>query len=815
MKIRLAACVSLLALVAGNAWAQSSGVPQTGAAGPAAGESGTALDDVVVTGAKFGRTLKDTATSVGLLSAEDIEDQVLISAEDAYNQLVNVNVAGANNRFVIRGIPFDNVNGAGFGQLGTLYVDGVRLGDKSTAFGPDMLWDVRSVEVLRGAQSTLQGRNALAGAIYLNTNDPTYAFDARARVIAAEGDDYSASVAVGGPIIDDVLAFRLTADHHESRGFIYNPVLQEDADLVDDYQYRAKLLFQPTPALTVRGVVNYADINRSAAQSDTRALGADGFLPRSTSGASGFETGIAGQGDAGRRQTFGNIADYERNKTLAAAITVDYELSAAITLTSETTYEDTDDFEQDDGDTGVFNYTGLRSPTITLQNPFNIGDFDYVRSGVVPADPIGIQQEDFDLFSQELRLKYDAGGALRFLLGAYYTEEQEREANFTALVFRNVRPLIISTVRAQGLPAATATQFASFYAEDVALYTFNAQPVDVTNYAVYGEVDFELTDRLTLNAGLRYDNEENTSGVVNSGEVQGLANPATLPIAALRPLAVAVNAAIDPFVERSSTADLSFDAWLPKVGVRYDLDDSLTVGAVYQRAYRAGGVSVNVVRQIVTELAPEYTTNYEVYARKTLGDFGRISANAFYVDWKDQQVTVDLSTQQNDQVGANAGQSELYGFELEFEANVTPEFKLNGGLGYSHTEFVSFDIRLPSSTAGLGIAVDPGALDGLEGNSFAHAPEWSAVLAGSWTRGPVFATGSINFQDESFSDTGNTRVNDARTLVNLRAGYDFGRVRASVFARNVFDVDYVAGQDAFRPLLGDPRVVGVVLEARY
>jgi len=795
--------------------AQGTGVSQAGSTGTVTGEKATALDAVVVTGAKFGRTLKDSATSVGLLSSAAIEDQVLISAEDAYDQLVNVNVAGGNNRFVIRGIPFDNVNGAGFGQLGTLYVDGVRLGDKSTAFGPDMLWDVRSIEVLRGAQSTLQGRNALAGAIYLNTNEPTYSFDARARFIAAEGGDYSTSIAVGGPIIDDVLAFRLTADHRESRGFIYNPVLNEDADLIDDYQYRAKFLFEPTADLKVRAVINYADINRSAAASDTRTLGTDGFLPRSASRIPGFETGIAGQGSAGRRQTFGNVPDYERNKTLAGAVTVDYSVNAELKLTSETTYSDADDFEQDDADGGIFNYTGLVTPTIAVQNPYSIGTFDYVRSGSIAANPLAIQQEDFEIFSQEFRLKYDAGGRLRYLLGAYYTREREREANFTTLVFRNVRGLVIDAARAQRVPATTAAQFATFYPEDVALYTFNAQPVDVENYAAYAEVDLDLTDRLTVNAGLRYDSEDNTSGVVSSGELVGLANPATLPIPALRPLAAGINAAIDPFVESASTAELSFHAWLPKFGIRYDVDSSFTLGAVAQRAYRAGGVSVNAVRQLVTELAPEFTTNYEVYARKTLGSSGRISANAFYVDWKDQQVTVDLSTRPNDQVGANAGQSRLYGFELEFEANLTPEFKLNGGLGYSHTEFVSFDIRVPAATAGLGLAIDPAGLDRLEGNSFAYAPEWSAVLAGSWSRGPLFATGSVNFQDESFADTGNTRVNDARTLVNLRAGYDFGRVRASVFARNVFDVDYVAAQDAFRPLLGDPRVFGLVLEARY
>lgn len=813
MRVRLLTCVSVLALGAGALGVLGAGGAQ---AQEASAETKTdkTVDELVVTGEKFGRTLKDTATSVGVLTEKQIEAATLIDAQDAYDELVNVNMAGANNRFVIRGIPFDNVNGAGFGQLGVVYVDGVRMGDKSTAFGPDLLWDIRSIEVLRGAQSTLQGRNALAGAIYLNTNDPTWAWDARARVIGAE-QSWSASVAFGGPIVADKLAFRVAVDRRRSDGFIHDPIRDEDADVADDWQYRAKLLFEPTDKLTVRAVVNYADIDRSEAAADRRVLGADGFLPRNPSGVPGFENGAVATGAPARRQTYVDIDDYERNKTLAAALTADYAITDALTLTSETTYEDTDDFEQDDSDGGIFNYTGVPGPTIRLVNPFGIGDFELTRGGVVPTNPIAVQHEDFTIFSQELRLKYDADGRVRGLLGAYYTDEREREDNFTLLVFRNVRPLVAQTARGLGVSAAQANQFAALYSDDAPLYTFNSQPVDVTNYAFYGEGEFDVTPQLTLNAGLRYDHEKNTSGVINSGEVLGLANPAQIPNATLAALARGVNAALDPFVEAEGRSKLKFEAWLPKAGIRYRLNDDVTAGVVVQRAYRAGGVSVNVVRQLVTELKPEYTWNYEAYLRADLGDRGRVSANVFYVDWKDQQVTVDLSDRESDQVGANAGSSELYGFEVEFTARLNEAFSVNGGLGYSHTEFKEFDITLPPSTAALGVSVDPNALDGLEGNRFAYAPRWSAVLAVAWEQGNAFANVSANYESESFADIANTRKNDARTLVNARVGYDFGRLRASVFGRNLFDVDYVRTADARRPLLGDPRVVGVVLEARY
>lgn len=808
MKQRLFACASLLVLAA---------APRALAAEAAAPEA-PAVDEVVVTGEKFGRTLQDTSTSVGFISAEDVARSTMITGRDAFERLVNVNTAGADGRFAIRGVAFDNVTGAGFGALGVIYVDNVRMSDKSTRYGPDLLWDVQSIEVLRGAQSTLQGRNALAGAIYIKSEEPSFSWQAKARVMATNGGGQDYAVAVSGPLGGDQLAFRISAERHKADGFVTNEALHSDhVDFADDTQVRGKLLFQPRDDLTLRLSVNYADVKRRDAPSDTRSPGADGYLPANPNLGAGFETGVVGVAPADRRVTYVSIPEFDHNKTTAGALTAEWRPSEVLTLTAETTMLYASDYKQRDDDGGTFKYAYPGS-VIPVVNPYGIGDFARVAGGTTPLDPISAQEERYRIFSQELRAKYDSG-PLRVLGGLYFTKEAEREDNFTLLVFRNLQGLVTSTAQGLGVPAPQASLLASFYSDDAPLYTFNAQPVDVTNYAAYSEGEWDFSDRLTLNLGLRYDHEENTSGVVNSGEVLGLADPAAL--AQLSPLlgqlAAGINAALDPFVEASSEATQTFHAWLPKAGLRYRIDDNLTVGAVAQRAYRAGGVSVNVVRQLVTPLQREYTWNYELYLRSEFFERrARLNANVYYVDWKDQQVVIDLSDRESDSIGANAGRSTLYGAEVQFDADLTPSIKAYAALGYSHTEFVDFDVAVPPAAQALGVEVDPHKLDALEGNAFAYAPRWTAVLGGAW-RGDngAFASANLNYQGKSYADTANTRVNEARTLVNVRVGYDFGRVQASVFARNLFDVDYVKDANSARPLLGEPRVVGVTLEARY
>lgn len=794
-------------------------------------ETATQLNELVVTGEKFGRTVKDSATSVGLVTSAEIEANSYLESRDAFQSMVNVNVAGANGRYAIRGVPFDNVNGVGVGALSTTYVDGIRLSDKAVRFGPDLLWDVSSIEVLRGAQSTLQGRNALGGAIYINSEDPKFDWHAAGRLMVQSQDGYDEAAMVTGPIIKDVLAFRLSGEAHTTGGPTTDPVLKSDrVDFADDAQIRGKLLFKPTDTLTVLATGIYANIKRRDAASDTRILGADGFLqpnPATQPGgtASNFESGVVGVASPDRRETFVNVPEYDTTHTAAWGLKADWKLTPSVTLTSESTYEHTSNYKQRDGDGGAYSYNytvgGVAQSTYAVTNPFHIGPFaGYIpASGVVPVDPANLQAERFDIFSQELRARYDNGGALRGLVGAYYTRESKREDNLTQLVFRNVRPSIVAAAIGLGhLTAAQANLFASFYSVDAPLYTFNSEPVLIHNKAVYGEGEWDITPRLTLNGGLRYDTEDNVQHITNSGTVLGLADPALLP-AAFRPLAIGINSSqsFNPFKTATQTSNQSFDAWLPKAGLRYRVSDDLTVGGVIQRAYRAGGSSNNVVRQIVTPLAPEYTWNYELYLRTSFMDKrGRLNANVYYTDWTNQQTEITLSTQQSDVIGVNAGHSQLYGFETELNFELTNEVSLHAGLGYSHTEFTSFAFTVPAAATPFGIPIDPHQFDKLVGNAFPYAPQWSGVLGASWRNADGwFANANANYSDVFFSDTANTRKGDARVLVSARAGRELGRVTAAVFVRNLFDATYVQDPSPDRPLVGEPRMVGATLEVRY
>jgi iron complex outermembrane recepter protein len=806
LKSRFALCASTVAL----AFAQLAYGENDAAS---AGTRAENLESVVVVGEKFGRTVKETAASVSVVGAKDIDANVLLEGRDAFEQMANVTIA-ENNSFHIRGVSFDNVNGAGYGALGTLYVDNVRMSDKSTQYGPDMLWDVQSVEVLRGAQSTMQGRNALAGAIYITSQEPTFDWQAKARALVSNGNGWDLAAAASGPILDDVLAFRISGEARNFDGFIYNPILNtHKIDFSKDYQFRGKLLFKPSSDLTIHLNLNYADVTRRSGASDTRVLGSDGYLVAGSSTSLGTEDGVPYAASPFRRVSYNDVPEFDYNRTYAGALVADYRLSDALTLTSETTASRDDDMHQRDTDDGYFKYNYTGGSTITLSDPFNIRG----PRGTKTIAPVMLYYEDTDSFSQELRMKYDSGD-VKAVFGLYGTKEMRREDNYTEYMYRHLRNTVVAAAGSYGVGAPISNYFASFYSDDIPVYCYDDEPVDVKNWAVYGELEYKLWNRLTLIAGARYDSEWNKSGVIVSGDVLGLADPAVL--GAVNPqlgaLASGINGAINPFSSNSSFyAEQNFSAFLPKFSVRYDFSDDVSGGVVVQRAYRAGGVSLNVYRQLVTNLKPEYTTNYEGFVRAALFDnAAHLEANVYLTDWKDQQVKVDLSDKQTDVMGVNAGSSRLYGGELQFGAQLVPEWSVYGSLGYAHTEFLDFKINVPSVIGALGIAVDTNSMNGLKGNFFGDAPEWTAALGGEWRSADgYFASLGVRFQGASYSDTANRYKNDARTLVNARVGVELDRYTVSVFARNLFDVDYISQASATRPEVGQPRVFGASVEA--
>ena len=241
----------------------------------------TNQDVIVITGEKVDQDLQKTVSSVAVVTGEQMETEGVTSLAEAFDYLANVNMGNTDGGFSIRGIPFDSLLGAGSAPLAQIYVDDVTLGDQTTRFNADHIWDVSQIEVLRGAQSTVQGRNALAGAVIIRTEDPTFDWTGKARAlwqVSEIGVGYTLSAAGGGPIIDDVLAFRVAVERSEDNGNYKNPLQGgTGADFNDHWQGRAKLLFRPNDSFRSLLTFSYSEADVASAVSDRQSRDENGY----------------------------------------------------------------------------------------------------------------------------------------------------------------------------------------------------------------------------------------------------------------------------------------------------------------------------------------------------------------------------------------------------------------------------------------------------------------------------------------------------------------------------------------------------------
>jgi len=187
------------------------------------------IETIVVTGQKIDRSLKETPNSVAVLTAAEMNKQNIQQVSDIY--AVIPNLAGDFTKgFSVRGVAQDSVSGGGNSYLVSMYLDGAPLPYRVVQNGGTSIWDLSQVEVFRGPQSTLQGRNALAGAIMLRSQDPSYEWNGKTRVKVGEYGQQEIAFAGGGAIIDDMLAFRIAAEDTQYDGDIYNTTRETDSN---------------------------------------------------------------------------------------------------------------------------------------------------------------------------------------------------------------------------------------------------------------------------------------------------------------------------------------------------------------------------------------------------------------------------------------------------------------------------------------------------------------------------------------------------------------------------------------------------------
>lgn len=380
--------------------------------------------------------------------------------------------------------------------------------------------------------------------------------------------------------------------------------------------------------------------------------------------------------------------------------------------------------------------------------------------------------------SQEVRVRWE-GDTARFVVGGYHLTSRETfvDSFQVPITFINPRLPLTNLIGRTG--------------------TFGGES---ENWAVFADGEIDIAPRFSVFAGIRYDNEETAE---ETDTVTRILGTLPAPFAFLRGV-------VESDVTASNAA--SFDAWLPRFGVRYALSERVSADLTVSRGYRAGGSEFNIVTGAPNNFAPEYLWNYEAGVRARSSD-GRVrgAASIFYADWDNQQVSVPAAPGlANVFITANAGTSRLWGIELEGDYRLTPALTLQAAVGYVDTEFTDFPVTDPVLGA-----------TNFRDNRFPFAARWTGSVGIDWreARGP-FVNASLSWRSSYFSDAANDPQNriGGRVLVDGTAGWQFERFSLSGFVRNAFDRDYLsfvnrAGTGLAR--VGAPRVYGLRIDAGF
>ncbi|MEM9169223.1 MAG: TonB-dependent receptor [Pseudomonadota bacterium] len=798
------------------------------ATGGAANAQDVVRDEIVVTGEKRGKSIQDTPTSTEIVTTEDIQSLNIVDLEDALRRIGNAGFSatarGNNEQFVLRGVQSGGVT-PGDTPVATLIVDGAFIPNQAAGATISNAWDVTQIEVLRGAQSTIQGRNSLIGAIVVNTQDPTYEWDLKGRATYAEGNTWETSAAFGGPIIEDELAFRVAVQRLESDGFIER-LDGSDGDRETSTLVRGKLLVEPKslPGLRWDLVASYTD------ERDGNAL-------------------VSGADPEARLQTF-DVASRTDREILILGSELSYEINEQLTFTS------------------VTSYANLKTD--------EIADFDGLPALPVPFTASRADDRDSTDWLQEIRFLYDNGENLEVLIGGLYARRFRDDVTAVQQTLP-VLPADLADLTPLGLPGQgldPVFQAVTFQATGglASISTpataprvltdplllgdfaplgsdFNFQP-DFTTYAVFGEASYDLSDVFTFTFGFRYEREEADYaafqqnvlleqsdllaltpggnpglgaavqaalvtdltplvGPATAGAVAAGATPSILPFYSQLvggAIIVANGGDQNALTPIDLEENLSFDVFLPKFVATFNLTDDVSIAASAQRAYRPGGIGINPVQAITFAFDPEFSWNYELALRSVLMD-GRLlfNANVFYIDWTDQQIEVQLSGIPQDSATQNVGSSELYGFEAQVSYELTDSLEIFGSIGVVETEIT-----------------EVGAANAeLLGDEFPFAPSYSGSAGFTYQHQSGFnATFDVNYQGDSqpllpnnsgpMPMAGTGLLNESRVLVNGRVGYDFDNYGVFIFASNIFDDTYLANADALvgNVVVGEPRIIG-------
>lgn len=750
-----------------------------------------ALQEIVVTSQRRAESLQSVPLAVSAFTAGDLETRQVTAALDIATMVPNLlgqNNIGAStaNTYFMRGLG-STAQVALLDPAVSTYVDEVIVPRQNA--NNYAMFDVERVEVLRGPQGTTFGRNATGGAISVVTRKPEETFGGYLTVGGGEFDRRLVRASVDLPVNDKVLT-KFSGFFVENDGWLENQSNGETLNGARDAGVRAALRLLPSD-------VTKWDLTAEYIESE----------------------GVNLRSNLGNRDTTNSAYT-----THGATSDLIADMLAKRGMRNESTGVGViSNFEWDMGQGTTFNsISGYRSVTQEF-----LVDFSLSREGITPA-PFGLAIDGrFDMFSQEFKFAGSLGSRARYVAGIYgFYEDNNTKAGQATATTAAATPVMSCSVGLFGDGNTLCPNGQRGYA--------SWRDIDntTTSYAVYAQVDWELTDRLTGIVGARYTDE--------SKEVD------------LRPTSYGGLTNAD-LVAAGVATQLDTSLVTPKLGLSFQATDDVLLYASATRGFKAGGWNSQTAYrpQEFQPMEPEKTWSYESGVKAELFDRRlRLNATAFFADTEGLQLSYTtpgptagtvLSTQNN------AGDIEVKGVEFEFTARITHDLSVYGSAGFQDGKYTSVNPAAqsfctnggsvvngacaspvpPATTSSYTNAIDPeDELSRLPKRTFALGLSWELPLSGD--KGTVRANAEGVYNSGFWTAASNSRPTlqlapggplvtptsldtwaDDYTLLNLSIGYESpdSRWKAAIECKNCTDEEYL-GSVFNGEFYGEPRRVG-------
>ncbi|WP_411341278.1 TonB-dependent receptor [Sphingopyxis sp. J-6] len=451
-------------------------------------------NEIIVTASKRSQTLQDTPIAVSVTSAADIQNAAIRDLIDLQSAVPSLRVSqlqsSANTNFIIRGFG-NGANNAGIEPSVGVFIDGVYRSRSAAQIGD--LPNLERVEVLRGPQSTLFGKNASAGVISIITQKPQYEFGGAIEASYGNYDAITVKGNITGPISDTV-AFSLAGNYNRRDGYARDLNLDTDVNDRNRWGVRGQLLFEPTDALSIRLIGDYDKIDENCCIAGNVIAGPTVAITNALAGGPSVDAN-----NPFSYNVYNNFLSTNEIENYGGSAQIDYDLGN-LALTSITAYRE------------------VRANTNQ--------DSDFTSADLIGQNS---QQLGIDTWTQEVRLTSDFDGPINFLLGGYYFNEKIKQKNDIRFG-EDFRPYGNALIQAASggalsvpaLEAALGAPSGSFFREGDGLD--EAYRLKNTAWSIFGTVDFEVTDRLTLSAGANYtqDRKKFATNVISTDTFSGI-----------------------------------------------------------------------------------------------------------------------------------------------------------------------------------------------------------------------------------------------------------------------------------------------------